>query len=31
VLVKASQEPTEAVEKVIADIGRQIYAELTAR
>ena len=30
VLVKGSKEPTEAVEKVIADIGRQIYAALTA-
>jgi beta-lactamase class A len=31
VFVKASKEPTEAVEKVIADIGRQIYTGLTAR
>jgi beta-lactamase class A len=31
VLVKASQERTQLVEYVIADLGRRIYAELTAR
>jgi len=31
VFVKKSKEPTEEVEKVIADIGRQIYAAFTAR
>ena len=29
--VKASPEPREAVEKVMADIGRQVYAGFTAR